>query len=155
MGSGRLCSARPHEARGGLGLARRTTGQRIRRRRHLPTRPGAGGATQEARRCGVGELGFAGRARTYKGSHDLSFLARMPGKAGGGAVLVSRPGTPWPWRRAQMGFGEPGCRAGADRVGRKGLAGWAEPGWKGERPENFRELEWTCEVFKGTMVDFG
>jgi hypothetical protein len=53
-----------------------------------------------------------------------------------------------------MGFGGPGCRAGADRVGRKGLAGWAESGWKGERPGNFRELEWTCEVFKGTVVDF-
>jgi hypothetical protein len=40
---------------------------------------------------------------------------------GGDAVLVSRPGTPWPWRRARMGFSGLGCRAGADRVGRKGL----------------------------------
>jgi hypothetical protein len=28
--------------------------------------------------------------------------------------MVSRPSTPWPERRAQMGFGGPGCWAGAD-----------------------------------------
>jgi hypothetical protein len=50
-------------------------------------------------------------------------------RAGGSAVLVSWPGTPWPWRRARMGFGGPGCWAGADRVGRLERAKmWA--GWK-------------------------
>jgi hypothetical protein len=32
-------------------------------------------------------------------------------------VQVSRPGTPWPWRWDQMGFGRPGYWAESDRVG--------------------------------------
>jgi hypothetical protein len=57
---------------------------------------------------------------------------------GGGAVQVSWPGTPWPWRRARMGFGGPGCRAGADRVG------LANAGWSGLR----------CRIVQGAFPDF-
>jgi hypothetical protein len=71
----------------------------------------------------------AGRA-CYIGAHGFSCTGRTPRKAGGGAVLVSRPGTPWPWHRAQMGFGGPGCWAGADRVGADMACGRAKLGCK-------------------------
>jgi hypothetical protein len=85
---------------------------------------GCGGWSAQAarallkRRCGVG----------VRGAHA----------PGGGAVQVSWPGTPWPWRRARMGFGGPGCRAGADRVG------LANAGWSGLR----------CRIVQGAFPDF-
>jgi hypothetical protein len=103
--------------------------------RWLTRRPAAcrsgGGAVQrrgEVRRRRA-RVRRAGRAR-YIGAHGLSCTARMPRKAGGGAVLVSQTGTPWPWRRAHMGFGGPGYWAGADWVGVDRACGRAKLGCK-------------------------
>jgi hypothetical protein len=94
-----------------------------RRRAWRPGFPQGGGPAASGRRCRARRR-LAGRRTARAGGGGLLF---MGARAGGGAVQVSWPGTPWPWRRARMGFGGPGCRAGADRVGRIG----ADVGWSG------------------------
>jgi hypothetical protein len=75
----------------------------------------------EARGCG----GWSAQAARALLKRRRGVGVRGAHAPGGGAVQVSWPGTPWPWRRARMGLGGPGFRAGADRVGlaNAGLSG--------------------------------